>query len=116
MLTSIVVPPLPNAPFSATVNTEWTRSLENGATMIFKNHRLIARDAHGPIFHPARDRRNARGVDGERLNLMTKRMDPRNGVELFTLTDINLSEPDPGLFALPKGVRIVDNRTPVPPR
>jgi hypothetical protein len=215
MVTSIVVPPLPNAPFSATVNTEWTRSLENGATMVVKNHRLIARDAQGRIFQerrflvPERDGQsnsrltqtevadpvthtaaycnpyehmcelrfygvpatpavrpvgpspdgtsnltrddlgtqtvNGLQIVGTRevltvngslvgtdrplsitkefwysrrlgLNLVTKRMDPRNGVELFTLTDINLTEPDPSLFVLPKGVRIVDNRTLAPPQ
>jgi hypothetical protein len=49
------------------------------------------------------------------LNLSTKRMDPRNGVELFTVTDIVQSEPDPSLFALPKNARIVDYRTPATP-
>ena len=48
MITSIVVPPLPSAPFTATVNTEWTRTLEDGARMTLKNHRLIARDAPAP--------------------------------------------------------------------
>jgi hypothetical protein len=44
-------------------------------------------------------------------------MDPRNGVELFTLTDIRQSEPDPNLFALPKNAKIVDYRTlATPPR
>ena len=215
MITSIVVPPLPNAPFSATVNTEWTRILENGATQISANHRLIARDTQGRVFEerrflvpPRQDMPNSRltqieiadplthtkafcdpyahvcelhpygvpprpalapvgpspngtssltrvdlgmqtvngletvgtrevtTVDGSLvgmdrplqitkefwysqrlgLNLSTKRVDPRNGTELFTVTDINQSEPDPTLFALPKGARIVDYRTPGGPR
>src|SRR5262249_32989171 len=54
MLTSIVVPPLPNAPFSATVNTEWTRYLNDGATLVLKNRRLIARDGQGRVFEERR--------------------------------------------------------------
>src|SRR5215467_9542569 len=54
MLTSIVVPPLPNAPFSATVNTEWTRYLTDGATLVLKNRRLIARDGRGRVFEERR--------------------------------------------------------------
>src|SRR5580704_7288697 len=53
-LISIFVPPLPNAPFSATVNTEWTRALESGGTQVIKNHRLIARDARGRVFQERR--------------------------------------------------------------
>ena len=216
MITSIAVPPLPDAPFTATVNTEWTRILENGATQIFANHRLIARDGQGRVFQerrflvPPRDDKptsrltsteiadplthtiafcspdgrmcelrlyvvpprpalppagtspngtgslvredlGAQTVNGIEmigtrdittadgavvgtdrplqiikefwysprlgLNLSTKRMDPRNGVELFTLNDIRQSEPDPNLFALPKNAKIVDYRTlATPPR
>jgi hypothetical protein len=49
-LTSIAVPPLPNAPFSATVQTEWTKYLTDGATQLIQNHRLIARDSLGRVF------------------------------------------------------------------
>ena len=210
MITSISVPPLPNAPFSATVNTEWTRYLENGATLIIKNHRLIARDGNGRVFQerrwlapdgsPLQSRLtrteiadpgthtialcdpfqqvcelrfygagvnvalppagtspngagsltredlgtqtvnglemvgtreiqtiNAAAVGTDRplsitkefwysrhlgLNLSTKRSDPRSGVEVFTVTDINPSEPDPNLFALPQSARTVDYRAP----
>jgi hypothetical protein len=45
------------------------------------------------------------------VNLFTKRTDPRSGVEVFVVTDINPSEPDPGLFALPQGATITDRRT-----
>jgi hypothetical protein len=49
-LTSIVVTPLPNAPFSATVQTEWTKFFADGTTQFTQNHRLIARDALGRVF------------------------------------------------------------------
>jgi hypothetical protein len=51
---SIDIPPLPNAPFSATVTTEWTQYLENGATSIRRNSRRIARDARGRVFQERR--------------------------------------------------------------
>jgi hypothetical protein len=49
-LTSIAVPPVPNAPFSATVQTEWTKYLADGATQFIQNHRQIARDSLGRVF------------------------------------------------------------------
>jgi hypothetical protein len=53
-LTSIVVPPLPNAPFTATVETEWTKYLADGSTQVTRNHRLIARDGLGRVFQERR--------------------------------------------------------------
>ena len=53
-LTSIVIPPLPNAPFSATVLTEWTKYLADGGTQFTRNHRLIARDGLGRVFQERR--------------------------------------------------------------
>jgi hypothetical protein len=53
-LTSIVVPPLPNAPFSATVETEWTKYFADGSTQVTRNHRLIARDGLGRVFQERR--------------------------------------------------------------
>ncbi len=50
VLISILIPSLPNAPFTATVNTEWIRQLPDGSTITLKNHRAIARDAAGRIF------------------------------------------------------------------
>jgi hypothetical protein len=214
MITSIWVPPLPNAPFSASVNTEWTRYLEDGATLIIKNRRLIARDGRGRVFQerrwlapdgsPVQSRLtrteiadpgthtiafcdpyqqvcelqfygagvtvdlppagpspngassltrvdlgtqtvngletigtretqtiNAAAVGADRplsitkefwysrslgLNLSTKRSDPRSGIEVFTVTDINPAEPDPNLFELPQNARTVDYRTSAPRR
>jgi hypothetical protein len=53
-IVSIFIPPIPNAPFTATVNTEWTRRLENGSTSTIKNHRTVARDSSGRIFQERR--------------------------------------------------------------
>jgi len=206
MLTSILIPPLPNAPFSASVSTEWTKYLSNGATQTVKNQRRIARDGFGRVFQerrtlagdgsPMQSRLtvtelgdpvshtrascdpyrhvcelrpynvppssvvgasgsspdglvtreslgtqsmggvdvvgtrevltlNAAAIGTDRpivvakefwysaelgMNVFTKREDPRSGVEVFTVTDINRSEPDPSLFTLPEGVRVVDLR------
>jgi len=54
MLISILIPSLPNAPFTATVNTEWIRQLPDGSTITLKNQRAIARDAAGRIFQERR--------------------------------------------------------------
>lgn len=48
--TSIAIPARPDAPFTATVNTEWIRNLPDGSNITLKNHRSVARDAHGRIF------------------------------------------------------------------
>jgi hypothetical protein len=214
MLTSIFVPPLANAPFTANVDTEWTRLLEDGSTRVVKNHRLIARDGQGRIFQerrmfgpqgspiesqlwrtelaepathtiaycdtrvhvcelrfyggmtgmplpPAGPSPNGSGslireelgtqtlngleLVGTRetqtvgpavagtdrplvvvkefwyskhlgLNVLTKRVDPRSGTEIFTVTDIRQSEPDTTLFRMPPDARIVDYRATGAPR
>ena len=54
VLISILIPSLPNAPFTATVNTEWIRQLPDGSTITLKNRRAIARDAAGRIFQERR--------------------------------------------------------------
>jgi hypothetical protein len=212
MITSIVVPPIPNAPFSATVETEWTRYLDNGRRQVLTNRRLIARDGLGRVFQerrsfvppgsplqsqvwrtelaeasthtvaycdtrshicelrfygggPAaaaqtwgsaapsttkaagslvREELGFRSVNGLELvgtresqplaltatgsdrplavvkefwyskqlglNVITRRDDPRSGIEVFTVTDIHLSEPDRGLFTLPADSKVVDLR------
>jgi hypothetical protein len=51
---SIEIPPIPNAPFSAVVVTEWTRILPDGSTALMKNHRTIARDTLGRVFEERR--------------------------------------------------------------
>jgi hypothetical protein len=49
-LQSIFIPPLVNAPFTATVHTEWTRPLGDGGTFTVVNQRQVARDRYGRIF------------------------------------------------------------------
>jgi hypothetical protein len=51
---SIAVLPLTNAPFTATVTTDWTTLLADGSTATVKNHRTIARDNAGRIFEERR--------------------------------------------------------------
>jgi hypothetical protein len=51
---SLFIPPMPNAPFTATVVTDWTKYLQDGATQVIKNHRTIARDARGRVFQERR--------------------------------------------------------------
>jgi hypothetical protein len=210
MITSIAIPPIPDAPFSATVETEWTRYLDGDRAMVLRSRRLVARDSLGHVFQERRtfvpdgsrvpskvwrtdlaepqthtvaqcDTRShvcelriyvgppsqaaasagpwgratgsleredlgvqsVNGLDliGTRetqtlgltaigsdrplaivkefwyskqlaLNIITRRTDPRTSAELFTVTDIQLSEPERGLFALPPDARIVDLRAP----
>ena len=54
VLISILIPSLPNAPFTAIVNTEWIRLLADGSSITLKNHRAIARDKDGRIFQERR--------------------------------------------------------------
>jgi hypothetical protein len=50
VLESIVIPPIPNAPFKATLDTEWVRFTADGGTVTFVNERHIARDGRGRIY------------------------------------------------------------------
>lgn len=54
MINSIFIPSLPNAPFTATVRTEWIRPLTDGSTLTWKNHRAVARDSAGRIYQERR--------------------------------------------------------------
>jgi hypothetical protein len=210
VLISILIPSLPNAPFTATVNTEWIRQLADGSTITLKNHRAIARDMAGRIFQerralvtddskhdspvtqieisdpvshelyicvphelvcqvelfpplesagsrappmarkepgsPGLEDLGKQSIDGletvgareivvletgaigndrpllakrefwysEKLgvNLISKRQDPRFGTQNFELTDIILGEPDPKMFELPSGSKVIDLRKP----
>jgi hypothetical protein len=204
---SIDIPPLSNAPFTATVITEWSQSLENGATSIRRNTRRIARDARGRVFQerrlflpgpgapvtsplteidiadpatrtvavcdvrshvcelmpytqpavpvlPPAGQNGALGIVRQNLgtqtsngleligtretqtlpgtaiganiplvvvkefwyapslgvNILTRRDDPRGGLQVFQVTDIVTSDPDPSLFVLPANAQIVDRR------
>lgn len=51
---SIEIPSLPNAPFTATVSTTLVRTLTDGNSITYKNHRTVARDAAGRIFQERR--------------------------------------------------------------
>ncbi len=54
MISSILIPPLTNAPFQATVTAEWTKHLPDGSTTVVKNHRLVVRDSQGRIYQERR--------------------------------------------------------------
>jgi hypothetical protein len=210
VLISILIPSLPNAPFTATVNTEWIRQMADGSTITLKNHRAIARDTAGRIFQERQtlvpdDGKSQSGVSqieisdpishslyicvpGERVcqleefsapefvrpssrsvapkfpgapevedlgqqsisgletvgtretivipvgavgnnspllmkrefwysprlgvNLISKRQDPRVGIQNFEVTDIVLGEPDAKRFEVPPGSKILDLRKP----
>lgn len=46
----IVIPPIPNAPFNATLATEAVKYAADGATMTAANERRIARDGKGRVY------------------------------------------------------------------
>ena len=50
VLESIVIPPIPHAPFFATLATEAVKYAADGASMTFVNERHIARNADGRIY------------------------------------------------------------------
>jgi hypothetical protein len=54
MIQSILIPPLTNAPFQATVTAQWTKHLPDGSTTVVKNHRLVVRDGRGRIYQERR--------------------------------------------------------------
>ena len=51
---SILLPPVPHAPFSSTVTAEWTRVLEDGSTLTVQSRRLVVRDGEGRIYQERR--------------------------------------------------------------
>jgi hypothetical protein len=213
-IVSIFIPPLTNAPFTATVSLEWTRQTSDGATIILKNHRLVARDSRGRVFEerrrfvpadsdspsllfqmdyvdPASHSRTVcfpanrvcdiynflapvseatlpvgQMADGHRhlsredlgkgqsegletigtretitsspgtvgndrevvltkefwyspklgVNLVVKRMDPTQGTQVFTVSNVSLAEPDARLFVVPPDYKMMDQRntSPIP--
>jgi hypothetical protein len=50
VLQSIVIPNIPNAPFSLTLSTEWVRIMRNGGTYTTVNARPIKRDSAGRTY------------------------------------------------------------------
>lgn len=81
-LVSIFIPSLPNAPFTATLSTEWDRTYSDGTTITLKSRRLIARDKSGRIFQ---ERRLLVPEDGqsESAIMRTEISDPQQHVVYF---------------------------------
>jgi len=75
VLESIVIPPIPNAPFTATLDTEATKYSADGASMTFVNERHLARDGRGRIYQ-------------ERWLLV-----PKNGNVKSTMNWIQIADP-----------------------
>jgi hypothetical protein len=50
------------------------------------------------------------------VNLYSEVVNPSVGKQVFTLSGVLLSEPDPGLFELPDGFAVVDKRKPPAPQ
>jgi hypothetical protein len=50
VMESIVVPPIPDEPFIATLATEWVRPTPDGGTITLVNRRQIARDTQGRLY------------------------------------------------------------------
>ena len=69
VLVSILIPSLPNAPFSAIVNTESIRQLPNGTSITLINHRAVARDSAGRIYQ---ERRLLVPDDGKHESVITQ--------------------------------------------
>src|ERR1700751_5071350 len=53
---SILLPPVPHAPFTSTVTAEWTKALEDGSTRTVQTHRLVVRDGAVRIYQERRRR------------------------------------------------------------
>ncbi len=73
VLQSIFIPPKPQAPFSLTLETEWSRALPNGGSQTFVNRRHIARDSAGRIY-------------GERWILVPKNSGVESKMNLIQIT------------------------------
>jgi hypothetical protein len=216
VLESIAIPSLANAPFTATLATEWARPLADGGSYTLANKRRIVRDSAGRIYEerwllvpkgsdvqssmnfiqiadpnnhtlytcntarkicdltPYRPPqtaafegegtaarsfqgkdasqtvedlglKNLLGVDtvGTRqtttirsgvmgndrpfqivlefwhsprlgFNLESIRSDPRMGTQRFTITELETTDPDPQLFAVPEGYQVIDQQTSPP--
>jgi hypothetical protein len=69
VLVSILIPSIPNAPFSATVATESVRHLADGSRITLVNRRAIARDSSGRIFQ---ERRLLVPEDGKHESILTQ--------------------------------------------
>lgn len=74
VLESIVIPPIPNAPFTATLVTEWARPTPDGGTITFVNQREVARDGDGRLYE-------------ERWGLVPKDSDFRSKMQWIQIAD-----------------------------
>jgi hypothetical protein len=74
-LESIVISPVPNAPFTTLLQTEWVRTMSDGGTITLANERRIARDSKGRIYE-------------ERWALV-----PKNGRQKSMMTAIQIGDP-----------------------
>ena len=74
---SIFIPPKPGAPFSLTLDTEWTRAMGNGGTFTVVNERHIVRDSKGRIYQ-------------ERWILVPKGGKVKSRMNVFQITDPEL--------------------------
>jgi hypothetical protein len=45
------------------------------------------------------------------INLVVKRLDPVQGTQTFTVSNLQLAEPDARLFTVPAGFKVIDERT-----
>lgn len=75
VLESIVIPPIPQAPFTTTLDTESVKYSGDGASMTFVNERHIARDGQGRVY-------------GERWSLI-----PKGGKLESTMNWIQIADP-----------------------
>jgi hypothetical protein len=71
---SIFIPPKAGAPFSLTLDTEWTRPMSGGGTFTVANERHIVRDSKGRIYQ-------------ERWGLVPKGGKVKSVMGIFQITD-----------------------------
>ena len=48
------------------------------------------------------------------MNLLVKRMDPLQGTQVFTVSNISLAEPDARLFVISAKYKVADDRASAP--
>lgn len=77
VLESIVIPPITNAPFTASLITEWVRYTPGGASITFINKRQVARDAQGRLYE-------------ERWALVPKDSDVKSRIQWIQIADPRL--------------------------
>lgn len=77
VLESIVIPPVPDAPFTASLITEWVRYSPGGASITFINKRQVARDVQGRLYE-------------ERWALVPKDSDVKSRIQWIQIADPHL--------------------------